>query len=52
MAGLRAGHPVGERPRADDSFAPADAGALDGRLTGGHGEFRFETADKFNPKPL
>jgi hypothetical protein len=38
MAGLRAGHPLGERLRANGSCAPADAGAMDGRLKGGHDE--------------
>ena len=52
MADLRAGHPVGERLRADDSFAPADAGALGGRVKPGHGEFVFETVRKPNPKRL
>jgi len=44
MAGLRAGHPAGARRRANDSFVPADAGALGGvrtlplRTKPGHGE--------------
>ena len=36
MAALRGGHPVGTRLRANDSFAPADAGALGGRVKPGH----------------
>jgi len=32
MAGLRAGHPAGKRPRADDPSPPADAGGLAGRV--------------------
>jgi hypothetical protein len=38
MAGLRAGHPAGERLRADDSFVSADADTLDGRVEPCHGD--------------
>ena len=36
----RPGHPAGARLRANESFAPADAGSLGSRLKGGHDKWR------------